>query len=109
MNVYELEALVRAADSLRNYNCNTKGDRVHEKLLDRVSSELDKIETGDEVRALQVSNDIKQANLNLLAGKVIELIEARMEGSTRGFSMGELKDLAASLIQEEPATAEVLN
>ncbi|MNF72873.1 hypothetical protein D3C76_1327910 [compost metagenome] len=109
MNVYELEALVRAADSLRNYNCNTKGDKVHEQLLDRVAAELAKVETADGVRALQVSNDIKQANLNLLAGKVIEFIEARMEGSARGFSMGELKDLAASLIQEEPATAEVLN
>lgn len=102
MNVYEIEALVRAADQLRNYSSGTKGDKVHDQILDRVASELGKVETADEVATLQKSSDIKQANLNLLAGKVIEAINDWGSNKPVSIHFKRLKALAESLIQEEP-------
>lgn len=103
MNVYEIEALVRSADQLRNYERDSAGDKLHTLILERVTTELSKVETSDEVAALQASSNIKQANLNLLAGKVTEFFAAlnSLEGATK--EEGEsLEDLAKSLIQPEP-------
>lgn len=108
MNVYEIEALVRSADQLRNYERDSAGDKLHTLLLERVTSELTKVETSDEVAALQASSNIKQANLNILAGKVVALV-ASMNGAI--ISAGpenlygticELKTLAENMIQPEP-------
>lgn len=101
MNVYEIETLVRSADQLRNYSVGTNGDKVHDLLLERVIAELGKVETAEEVRALQVSNDIKQANLNLLAGKVLGFVNSG-EGNLK-----DLEELAKNLIQEDPETSAV--
>lgn len=108
MNVYEIEALVRSADQLRNYEKDSKGDKVHELLLDRVSAELGKVKTSDEVAALQASSNIKQANLNLLAGKSLEVSELMRSAVLSSYpnsltaSLKELETLAKNLIQEEP-------
>lgn len=111
MNVYEIEALVRAADQLRNYSAGTKGDKVHDQILDRVAAELGQVETSDEVAKLQHSSNIKRENLNLLAGKTLTVIEA-VKGSTFAVqpanlakALKELEALAQNLIQEEPAAS----
>lgn len=105
MNVYEIETLVRAADQLRNYERNSKGDNVHEKILDLVAAELGKVETAEELRSLQVSNDIKQANLNLIADAAIEVVEWLEAGGVSFQAREKLKSLAVGLRQEEPAAA----
>lgn len=114
MNVYEIEALIRAAESLRNYMSDTKVDQVHNQLLDRVSAELGKVETADEVVALQRSSNIKQANLNLLAGKALALVKSLETPVFSVFAvrtadfqraLEELETLAKNLIQEEPASS----
>lgn len=107
MNVYELEALVRAAEQLRNYPNGSKGEQVHNQLLDRVSAELGKVETSDEVAKLQHSSNIKQAKLNLLSGKALALTEALKVSVITSYPVAldkareELEELAKNLIQEE--------
>lgn len=105
MNVYEIETLVRAADQLRNCERDSKGDKVHNKLLDRVAAELDKVETAEELAALQHSNNIKQANLNLLAEAAIEVVEWLEAGGVSFQAREKLKSLAIGLRQEEPDAA----
>lgn len=110
MNVSELEALVRSADLLRNYPSESKGDQVHSLLLDRVSAELGKVETSEELSAALKSSEIKQANINLLAGKILDFEKAFMNGESWGDSIKSLAQLAESLRQEEPnTTAAVVN
>lgn len=111
MNVFEIEALVRSAEHLRNYERDSKGDKVHDQILDRVAEELSKVETADEVAKLQHSSNIKQANLNQLAGKALAVTEALKASIITSYPVAldkareELEALAKNLIQEEPAVS----
>lgn len=99
-----IEGLARAA-------CHIHGTDASKKLQKRIVDILDQADDSEEIHALEASNRIKQANINLLAGVALRLTAILGEISLPCQSLvGELEDLANSLIQEEPeAPAAVVN
>lgn len=108
-----IEGLARAAQNLAPMIGYNKGHATAEKLCDRIEEELAVSSPAEELKALQASNLIKQANINKLADVVINTVGTlRLVKDERVVNawLEELENLAISLKQEEPETqAAVVN
>lgn len=109
MNIEKLaviEGLARAASAV-------SGTTTADKLLERIDSELCATSDAEEIKALQASNLIKQANINKLADVAIKtagtLRHVKDERVVNAW-IEELENIAKSLKQEGPeAPAAVVN
>lgn len=98
--VHVIEGLARAA-------CHLQGTDASKKLQKRIVDIMDKDYESEEIQALQASNQIKQANINLLADLAIKTAETlRLVKDDRVVNtwLEELENLAKSLKQEDPET-----
>lgn len=111
MNVFEIECLARAAaELLGTMSSSEKPYLVGNKILDRIDSELAGVETSEEISSLQHSNNIKQANLNKLAGMAVKVADGYIAaGQVNRFDLDEMKALAEALIQPEPVAETAVN
>lgn len=104
--VHVIEGLARAA-------CHLQGTDASKKLQKRIVDTLDQADDSEELKALQASNLIKQANINLLADSIYALavsLEFTSVEAKSAVLLNELTELARSLKQEEPETpAAVVN
>lgn len=109
MNVEKINELTNIAQALRNLDGADHG--TLNRVVELIGKELDAAEPNaqaEDLKALQASNNIKQANLNLLASKVLDLFGTI--DSTRGATQEQIHDLqmlARGLYQEEQNTNEV--
>lgn len=109
-----IEGLARAATELMGaMTSSSKPCLVGEKLLDRLEEELSGASHTEEIQALEASNQIKQANINLLADSIYALavsLEFTSVEAKSAVLLNELTELARSLKQEDPGTpAAVVN
>ena len=98
MNVTDIKELAFAAQAL---GLNQSETGV--KIMKLINQRIEAMSCGEEIRALQVSSDIKQANLNLLANEVLEFFSGGFRSHNATL---DLISLAKSLIQEEQSTDE---
>lgn len=99
MNLQKINDLTNIAQALRNLGSADCG--TIDRVVELIGKELDAAEPNaqaEEIQALQASNNIKQANLNLLARKVLVVAENGRIISDEG---REMVAMANGLIQEE--------
>lgn len=109
-----IEGLARAAaDLMGSVTSSDKPYIVGNKLLDKIEDELSETADAEEIQALEASNQIKQANINLLADSIHALavsLEFTSVEVKSAVLLHELTKLARSLKQEAPETpAAVVN
>ena len=110
MNPHDIETLARAASHLLNSSIHSKSSQVCDQILDRISAELTQVSTSDELNAALASSNIKQANINLLAGKILDFEKMILNCEAWGGYLQNLAKLAESLRQEETnTTVDVVN
>lgn len=104
MNLEKINDLTTIAARLADAGSAANG--VIHRVVGMIDKELDADQPraqDEELAALKSSNDIKQANLNLLARNVLEICDGK--AATHG-ALRDLKSLAKDLIQEEQCATE---
>lgn len=107
MNFEKINDLTTIAAKLADAGSAASG--VIHRIVGLIDKELDAAEPNaqaEEIQALQASSNIKQANLNLLARKVLEFGDA---GIVSNKELLDLKLLAQGLIQEEQLFVEQIS
>lgn len=104
--VHVIEGLARAA-------CHLSRTETASRLMGVIDQMIEPEGSAEEIQALEASNMIKQANINLLADSIHALavsLEFTSVEAKSAVLLNELTELARSLKQEEPETqAAVVN